>query len=639
MKAQRSKILGQVVFLLTLVVPLSSNAQLDFEKTYGGFSNDYGYSVQQTSDGGYVIAGHTYSFGARYGDVYLIKIDSLGDTLWTRTFGDTARDRAYSVQQTLDGGYIIAGETYSFGPSWSSVYLIKTDSLGDTLWTNTIGGPQNNRAHSIQQTTDGGYIISGATGRFTSVLGDLYLVKTDSLGDTLWTRSYDRSSWDDGWSVQQTSDGGYIVAGNTRDDIFVVKTDSLGDSLWTKTYFSASWEHSYSIQQTSGGGYVIAGVTYSFGPPGANVYLIKTDPLGDTLWTKTYGGLSDDYGRSVLQTSDGGYVVAGYTNSFGADSSDVYWFKTDSLGNILWTRIYGGDHYDFGYSIQHTSDGGFIIVGETRSFSSGTGYSDVYLIKTGPNVDLSGPIPISAVASDNVNPVPGIDNDDQVMITFDEPTDKPTIDVSNIDVVLTLSGGHTWLDGFGVIGGAEWNPVGDKLLISLSTNPVGDKLLISLSTNFGPPTVAVGDVITPDGVTIHDIWGNPCVTSVIITGSFNPVGIEEIEGFGLPKVFLLSQNYPNPFYNSTLIRYAIPIPNPESKILPASPSGGHHVSLNIYDITGRLVETLVDEKQKPGIYQVEWDGARIGSVVRSGVYFYRLTAGDFTSTKKLILLR
>lgn len=620
MRTQRSRKLSQVVFLLTFVVPLSSNAQLDFEKTYGGSSDDYGYSVQQTSDGGYIIAGITYSFDVGRGDAYLIKTDSLGDTLWTRTYGGTARDLAYSVQQTQDGGYIIAGETYSFGPSWSSVYLIKTDFLGDTLWTKAIGGPQNNRAYSIQQTTDGGYIISGVTGWFSTVNGDLYLVKTDSLGDTLWTRSYDRSSWDDGWSVQQTSDGGYIVAGNTRDDIFVVKTDSLGDSLWTKTYFGTSWENSYSIQQTSDGGYVIAGITYSFGPPGGDVYLIKTNSSGDTLWTRNYGGFSNDGGRSVLQTADGGYVVAGYSYSFGVDSTDVFLFKTDSLGNILWSRTYGGDNHDIGYSIQHTSDGGFIIVGETRSFSSGTGYADIYLIKTNPNVDLSGPILLSAVASDNVNPAPGIDNDDQVMITFDEPTDTPVIDASNIDDVLMLSGGHTWLDGFGVIGGTEWNPVGDRLLINLSTN-------------FGSPTIAVGDTLIPDGITIHDIWGNPSVTPVVITGSFDPVGVEENVGFGLPKVFLLSQNYPNPFHTSTIIRYAIPVAIGNETLDPIL------VHLVVYDIMGRLVEILVDEVHKPGVYQVEWDGRIAESGVRNGIYFYRLQAGDFTDTKKLILLR
>jgi hypothetical protein len=616
MRTQRSSIFSQVFFLLTLVIPLSSNAQLDFEKTYGGFPNDFGYSVQQTSDGGYIIVGRTDSFGAGLDDVYLIKTDSLGDTLWTKTYGGVMNDfGGNSVQQTSDGGYIITGRTDSFGAGGGDVYLIKTDSLGDTLWTKTYGGVLDEHGFSVQQTVpDGGYIIGGKTQSFGAGEGDVYLIKTDSLGDTLWTKTYGGVNDDFGFSVQQTSDGGYIVAGGINTDVYLIKTDSLGDTLWTKTYGGIATDNGFSVQQTvPDGGYVIAGITYSFGPPGANVYLIKTDPLGDTLWTRTYGDLSDEGGRSVVQTSDGGYVVAGYTYSFGGvDSIDVYWFKTDSLGNILWTRTYGGDNHDIGHSIQQTSDGGFIIAGETRSFSSGTGFSDVYLIKTNPNVDLSGPIPMSAVASDNVNPVPGIDNDDQVMITFDEPTHTPIIDASNIDAVLTLSGGHSWLDGFGVIGGTEWNPIGDKLLINLSTN-------------FGSPTVAVGDIITPDGVTILDVWGNPSVTPVVITGSFDPQpGVEENEEFGLPKVFLLSQNYPNPFYNTTLIRYALP--EISEKI---------RVRLSVYDITGRLVEILVIKEQEPGVYQLDWDAKDQAS----GIYFYRLQAGNFTDTKKFILLR
>jgi hypothetical protein len=587
---------------LTLVVPLSSNAQLIYEKTYGGVWGDVGYDVQKTQDGGFIITGYSNSFFP--GGVYLVKTDSLGDTLWTNTYDGRT---GYSVQVTTDGGYIIAGRHYT-NPNQGDVYLVKTDSLGATLWTRTYGGNASDNGFSVKQTSDEGYIVVGSMYINGGDQEEVYLIKTDPFGDTLWTRTIGAyNSTDVGRSILLTSDGGYFIAGYTEYltagglDVYLLKTDSLGNTLWTKTYGGASYDYGYSAQKTTDGGYIIVGYTNSFGPPGVNVYLVKTDSLGDTLWTGTYGGNSSDIGRSVQQTvPDGVYVITGYT----------------------WT--YGGDNHDYGYSILQTvSDGGFVIVGATSSFSSMPGYTDVYLIKTGPNVDLSGPIPISAVASDNVNPVPGIDNDDQVMITFDEPTDKPIIDVSNIDAVLTLSGGHTWLDGFGVIGDAEWNPVGDKLLINLSTN-------------FGPPTVAVGDIITPDGVTIHDIWGNPCVTSVIITGSFNPVGVEENVGFGLPKDFLLSQNYPNPFYNSTLIRYSIPITHPGSKILPASPSGGHHVSLNIYDISGRLVETLVDEVKKTGVYQLPITSYQLPS---NGVYFYRLTAGDFTSTKKLILLR
>jgi hypothetical protein len=300
----------------------------------------YCLSVQQTTDGGYIVAGDTRSFGAGGYDVYLIKTDSTGDTLWSRTYGGSYNDYGFSVQQTTDGGYIVAGITSSFGAGGYDVYLIKTDSLGDTLWTRTYGGSSNDDGSSVQQTTDGGYIVGGRTLSFGAGNFDVYLIKTDSIGDTLWTRTYGGSQHDDEWSVQQTTDGGYIVAGFTysfgagQGDVYLVKTDSLGDTLWTRTYGGNQNDDmwSVSVRQTTDGGYIVVGVT---GSVNVDVYLIKTDSLGDTLWSRTYGGpyYYDDWGVAVQQTTDGGYIVAGYTESFGAGDFDVMLTKLDSLGN------------------------------------------------------------------------------------------------------------------------------------------------------------------------------------------------------------------------------------------------------------------------------------------------------------------
>jgi len=214
---------------------------------------------------------------------------------------------------------------------------------------------------------------------------DVYLIKTDSFGDTRWTRTYGGPSWDGGYSVVLTSDGGYIIAGETWSfgagviDIYLIKTDSLGDTIWTKTYGGTGWDCGRSVTQTSDGGYIIAGYTESYGV-GGDFYLIKTDENGDTIWTRTYGGTGWDCGRSVAQTSDGGYIIAGYTRSYGAGADDVYLIKTDSLGDTLWTRTYGGTDYEYGYLLAQTSDGGYIVVGNTYSY--GAGMTDVYLIKT-----------------------------------------------------------------------------------------------------------------------------------------------------------------------------------------------------------------------------------------------------------------
>jgi hypothetical protein len=373
--------------VLTLLVTPFLSAQQRWERNYGGDSTDYGYSVQQTSDGGFIVAGVTNSFGDST-QVYLIKTNASGDTLWTRTYGGRRRDQGFSVQQTTDGGYIVGGMTESFGAGGGDFYLIKTDSNGDTLWTRTYGGQSNEVGYSVRQTQDEGYIMTGWTITFGSGNWDFYLVKTNAAGDTLWTRTYGGSAEDLGRSVQQTRDGGYIVAGETESygagwrDFYVVKTNAYGDTLWTRTYGGISSEECYSVSQTQDGGYILAGNTNSFGAGGADFYLVKTDGNGNTLWTRTYGGANNDFGTSVQQTSNGGYIVAGETYSFGNGYNDVYLIKTSSSGDTLWTRTYGGTSSDNGWSVQQNTDGGYVIAGGTYSF--GNAYQ-VYLIKTDAN--------------------------------------------------------------------------------------------------------------------------------------------------------------------------------------------------------------------------------------------------------------
>ena len=393
-KRQCKKVTLIWILMLFWVINLFSQAPPTlWTKTIGGTSDDTGYSVQEISDGGYIIAGYTKSFGHGWYDVYLIKTDLDGDTLWTKTYGGVGYDAGHSVQETSDDGYIIVGETFTFGAGSSDVYLIKTDADGDTLWTKTYGGTINDAGMSVEQTSDEGFIITGHTRSFGGgAWYDLYLIKTDVNGDTLWTKTYGDGGdyYDGGYSVQETRDNGYIVAGWTVTplgkyyhwDVYLVKTDADGDTLWTKKYGGIDDDKGHSVYQTSDRGYIIAGQTESFGAGSRDVYLIKTDANGDTLWTRTYGGTNQDAGLSVQETTDGKYIVAGYTKSFGAGGYDAYLIKTDVYGNILWTETYGGSYWDEGQAVQQTSDGGYIIVGYASSF--GAGLWDVYLIKTDP---------------------------------------------------------------------------------------------------------------------------------------------------------------------------------------------------------------------------------------------------------------
>jgi hypothetical protein len=387
-----------VTCLLLSVVFLSSiaSAQTNWARTYGGESNDAGSSVQQTTDGGFIVVGETYSFGAGGTDVYLIKTNAQGDTLWTRTYGGSRCEMGRDVRQTSDGGYVITGSIWTYGVGDTDLYLVKTDSSGREVWTRVYGGLGRDAGHSVRQTTDGDYIIVGTSRSSGDSLGDVWLIKTNASGDTLWTRTFGGPSEDMGNSVQQTADGGYILAGSTRsfgagsDDVYLIKTDAQGDTLWTRTYGGTGSDDGNSVEQTTDDGYIIAGSTSSFGAGSNDAYLIKTDAQGDTLWTRAYGGPSREAGYSVQQTADGGYIIGGLTFSFGAGSDDVYLLKTDAQGDTLWTRIYGGSQNDGGRSVGQTSDGGYVVAGFSRS-----GVLKVYLIKTNGKLDV-GPVSIQS---------------------------------------------------------------------------------------------------------------------------------------------------------------------------------------------------------------------------------------------------
>lgn len=357
-----------------------------WEKTFGGDLGEGGESVQQTSDGGYIVAGFTGSYGAGGGDVYLVKTNSGGEMLWQKAFGGSDMEWGHSVQQTSDGGYIVTGFTRSYGAGEYDVYLVKTDSDGDLQWQKTFGGSDWDDGYSVRQTTDGGYIIAGETYSYGAGARDVYLIKTDSDGGLQWQKTFGGSRNDDGQAVQQTTDGGYIVAGYTASHeigdggVYLLKTNSDGEMLWQKTFGGNGVGQ--SVQQTSDGGYIVAGYTDSYGSGEEDVYVVKTDSDGVLQWERTFGGSGYDYGLSVQQTSDGGYIIAGITDSYGAGSEDVYLVKTNSDGDKLGQRTFGGSGLDKGHSVQQTSDGGYIIAGRTDSF----GGLDVYLIKVSGGV-------------------------------------------------------------------------------------------------------------------------------------------------------------------------------------------------------------------------------------------------------------
>lgn len=380
-----------VIFSLFLIFSkLSAQVDTLWTRRFGGEGWDFGESVQQTIDGGYIITGVTGADIEHVSDVYLVKTDSAGFAQWIKSIGRSqtqGRDYGLSVHQTEDTGYIITG--FTMLPDEGKLldlYLIKTDESGDTVWTRTFGDSLNESGQSVRQTVDGGYIAAGYTYSYGKGGSDFLLVKTDASGDVEWMRTFGGMLDEMGFSVQQTLDGGYILVGNTSSfgagefDVYLVRTDESGDTLWTRTYGGVRDDHGFSVEQTSSGGYIITGQTESYGAGDFDVYLIRTNESGDTLWTRTFGGLSVDAGFSVTESIEGGFVITGKTMSFGGGDDDIYLIKTDDSGNTIWTWALGGTLDEAGRSVRETTDGGYIISGNIGSYYSGQW--DIYLIKT-----------------------------------------------------------------------------------------------------------------------------------------------------------------------------------------------------------------------------------------------------------------
>jgi len=370
-------------------VPATSPSP-SFCKAIGGPASEKGNSLIQTSDGGYAIAGTTKSFGVGSGDVYVVKLDAKGNLQWTKTIGGPESEEGNFLIQTSDGGYAIAGETSSFGAGGDDVYVVKLDAHGNLQWTKTIGGKKEDRGTSLIQTSDGGYAIAGYTSSFGAGEWDVYVVKLDANGNLQWTKTIGGPESEAGYSLIQTSDGGYAIAGPTSSlgagekDVYVVKLDANGNLQWTKTIGGPGHEAGASLMQISDGGYVIAGFTTSFGAGLLDVYVVKLDANGNLQWTKTIGGPASEAGSSLIQTSDGGYAITGPTGRLG--EWDIYVVKLDAKGNLQWTKTIDAKNENFSKpSLIQISDGGYAIAGETYSF--GAGDYDVYVVKLDRNGD------------------------------------------------------------------------------------------------------------------------------------------------------------------------------------------------------------------------------------------------------------
>ncbi len=466
----------KLLFLLSFLVlstSLFAQPSIQWQKTYGGSLFDEAVSVIPTTDGGYILAGYTVSDDGDVvgshgnSDFWVLKLDSMGIVSWKKTYGGSNHDIAFSIQEASDGGYIVAGYTKSNNGDVSGnhgdydAWVLKLDSDGDIQWQKALGGSGWEEAWSVQQTTDGGFIIAGRSGStdgdVTGFHGylDYWVVKLNSLGELEWQKSLGGTGLDIGYTISQTDDGGYIVDGRAEStdgdltgqhgsaDFWVVKLNFEGKIEWEKSLGGTGLDRANDIHQTRDGGYIAIGQSTSIngdvtgGHGGNDYWVVKLTSDGNIEWQKSMGGSMDDFGRFVCQTDDGGYVTIGITRSTDGDIlnhigvDDIWIVKLTEFGEIKWQKMLGGSLNERSNCIQQTTDGGYILAGYTWSndgdVSGVQGYNDFWIVKLSPESS-----PTSAPSS---LPLEIFPNPATQTISLQIPSEEPTLSVCITDLL------------------------------------------------------------------------------------------------------------------------------------------------------------------------------------------------------------
>ncbi|MDD4093226.1 MAG: hypothetical protein PHF94_01260 [Methanothrix sp.] len=369
------------LFIFHSALAAAVNPQEDWNWTFGGQWGDGAWCLQETSDGGNILAGNTASKGEG-SDLYLIKTDEAGNCTWSRTLGGSGEDVGYYVEETEDGGFIVTGSTDSYSMGDELLWLVKTDRNGSPTWEKTFGGfvsSSGDGGWSVQETVDGGYIVTGYTQSLGNGRKDLWLIKTDGDGGLIWDRTFGGREDDVGMSVQNSQDGGYIVAGRTasfgkgEDDIWLLKTDLNGGEIWNVTFGGKKDDAGFQVVALASG-YALVSRTDS-GKDDEKIKLIRVDSNGRKIWERSYKGSS---AASLQLTDDGGFIIAGRVDNK-ETGRDALIIKTNSIGIMEWSITLGGSSDDIGTFAIQRRDGSYMMAGITSSF--GLGREDAWLVK------------------------------------------------------------------------------------------------------------------------------------------------------------------------------------------------------------------------------------------------------------------
>jgi hypothetical protein len=432
-------------FLITQTVIATTPFVTKWAKSFGGTGEDQALCIVNASDGGYLLGGFTTSFGAGNRDGWIVKVSTLGIVEWNKTYGGAAEDVLVSIVPADDGGYLLGGYTFSFGAGTKDIWLIKIDSTGNALWNKTYGWYEYEdleRPNSIAKTNDGGYIMAGTTRSFAVGGEDALLIKINSTGFVEWNMTYAGPNYDRFYTVLQTNDGGYMCGGWTRSygegagnywNTWLVRTDASGNALWNTTYGGPYDDFILGMSEAGNGEYVCAGGLATNGSF-SNGWWFKANSTGGFVWNVTGSGGGSTSMSSIVEAREGGYALCGTTNS-PVSNTDVWLVKIDALGSIEWNATYEGTNDDRAYSVINAADGGYLAAGSTNSF--GYGGTDFLLVKFGPDVlapDVG--TPVLNPARENVQP-------DQNVTVSINVTDSES-GVKNVTLTYSIDNGTTW---------------------------------------------------------------------------------------------------------------------------------------------------------------------------------------------------
>jgi hypothetical protein len=374
------RILLLAAFVALIVSVASADLDSIWVKYYGGSASDGFRRAIPTSDGGFIAVGYTYSFGAGDVDVFVVKTDEHGDSLWMRAYGGASLDYGNGVCETSDGAYIVAGFTMSFGAGNEDIYLVKLDAAGDTLWTRTYGGSGSEEAKSVCFTSDGYIVVAGLTDSFGSGQNDVYVLKVDTDGDSVWTRAFGGGEADWAEEVCETADGCYGVSGstgsfNTTRDAYMLKVDPLGNLVWQDSYGSSiAYREDYGAGACALADSGMASTGFRTdqdrGDP-CQIGFLRINGAGVQGSYRKYQWPSVEYGCSVCETADDGFLICGAVKDADTHRNDLFLLKRIQGSGWVWNQAIGETGSDWGNSVAEVMPGYYIVAGYTESWGSG----------------------------------------------------------------------------------------------------------------------------------------------------------------------------------------------------------------------------------------------------------------------------